>query len=203
MSDRQVRLQGQCPAGLDLCTHEPVHPRLAHGRATSGDGLHPGLRHVEADGFELCGETETTCSFNATKDQVISCDDVCQQHGGGCIAAMGNGTDKCTDDGVAVSCAATNHTDDICVCTLGPPPPSCEQQYGAVPGFVPCAETPTTCSFSATKDQVMSCDDVCQDHGGTCIDAMGNGGDKCVEGAAAVTCATADHTDDICVCTRG
>ena len=69
-------------------------------------------------GFELCGEDPTQCSFNATKDGVESCDDVCTAHGGACLEVFTNGgSNLCAGNEVA-ECSLDSHVDDICVCTF-------------------------------------------------------------------------------------
>jgi polysaccharide lyase-like protein len=69
-------------------------------------------------GFVLCDATTTSCSFNAQKESTLSCSDVCEAHGGECLAAHGNSTEAPCTQIEEISCDVADHVDDICVCSL-------------------------------------------------------------------------------------
>lgn len=92
---------------------------------------------------------------------------------------------------------------DATVPDAPPPPPTCDQLYGAAPSYVLCAETPTTCEFNARTDG-SNCNDMCSRYGGICVDAHDNNsvaGEECQIQGLNDDCTTLRSTE-ICVCTR-
>ena len=75
-------------------------------------------RYGGQNGFQLCFETSTECGFEAVKDSVQSCDDVCRAGGGQCLRVYGNDSSNPCVALSAPSCAQTARYDDICVCSL-------------------------------------------------------------------------------------
>jgi hypothetical protein len=71
------------------------------------------------EGFQLCFEVPGECGFEAIKNGVESCDDVCAAGGGQCLYVYGNDSGApCTvvsdkPDG----CSISTGYDDICVCS--------------------------------------------------------------------------------------
>ena len=78
---------------------------------------------------------------------------------------------------------------------------SCSARYGAAKGFALCAESATTCEFSATLGGNKNCHDVCGQHGGGCLEQHGNGSNACGK-SGKKSCSSTGKWDDICVCTK-
>jgi hypothetical protein len=105
---------------VDDCSVDPVgSPDPIVGSPDPSGGSCTG-RYGSERGFQVCFETGTECGFEAVKDSVQSCDDVCRAGGGQCVRTYGNNsstacvaTSEPSDD-----CARTNRYDDICVCSL-------------------------------------------------------------------------------------
>lgn len=82
------------------------------------------------------------------------------------------------------------------------PPNVCEQQYGGETALF-CEETSSSCTFYTALNG-KSCDDYCEEHGGTCIAAQADANDGCeVDLSITRTCQQTAANDDICTCTRG
>jgi hypothetical protein len=78
--------------------------------------------------------------------------------------------------------------------------PTCNTIYGAVPGYLRCDETRTTCRFLQVSAAAESCTTICAAHGGTCSGAdNGDPGSCALTGTA--TCATL-FASSICLCSR-
>ena len=75
-------------------------------------------RYGGQNGFQLCFATSTECGFEAVKDPVQSCDDVCRAGGGHCLRVYGNDSSNPCVALSEPSCARTQRYDDICVCSL-------------------------------------------------------------------------------------
>jgi len=83
------------------------------------------------------------------------------------------------------------------------PPPSCDDLYGDVPGYILCEETEGTCAFNAEID--TNCADLCADLDQECLDAYDNPNDpgqECDRNDESDDCQTGDHSTELCVCTR-
>jgi hypothetical protein len=78
-------------------------------------------------------------------------------------------------------------------------PATCDEIYGAVPGYVACSETGDSCSFNATLNN-GTCGALCSSLGKVCITAHDNGIEPCVAGPEE-TCDTMRGTE-ICTCSR-
>lgn len=78
---------------------------------------------------------------------------------------------------------------------------SCDDVFGAAPGYLLCEETPTTCSFNATLT-MTSCDAMCMMFGATCSAAFTNTASDCASMDVATTCDDATANDHICVCNK-
>ena len=90
----------------------------------------------------------------------------------------------------------TGKFDQICLCTN--PPPSCNERYGSLPGFMPCGESPGSCEFYV-QTQDASCADVCAAQGGACIRAYADDANTCTRQDSVACSATA--FDQLCTCT--
>jgi pimeloyl-ACP methyl ester carboxylesterase len=75
-------------------------------------------RYGGHNGFQLCFATSTECGFEAVKNSVQSCDDVCRAGGGQCLRVYGNDSGNPCVALSEPSCAQTERYDDICVCSL-------------------------------------------------------------------------------------
>jgi hypothetical protein len=71
-------------------------------------------RYGATNGFQLCTETATFCSFVAIK-KGSSCTDLCARFGGTCLSAKVNSSNCLA--GSPSSCDDTTNYDDICTCT--------------------------------------------------------------------------------------
>lgn len=70
------------------------------------------------EGFELCEETDDQCAFRALKNGSTSCREICEDQGGTCLATWGNGVGcETVYDDVDLGCEASDHDDDVCVCS--------------------------------------------------------------------------------------
>lgn len=79
-------------------------------------------------------------------------------------------------------------------------PPSCQELYGAAPGYELCMETPEECHFAALTNG-GDCNAMCGLFGGTCIDAFDNSTGCNIIRPDMDTCET-DRGSEICVCSR-
>jgi predicted phosphodiesterase len=68
--------------------------------------------------FVFCQATTTSCSFNARKESVQSCGDICEAFGGECLGGHGNDSSALCVAIEDVACDVSDHVDDICVCSL-------------------------------------------------------------------------------------
>ena len=86
--------------------------------ATGGDPCT--AKYGQQNGYQLCFETPTECGFEAAKNGVASCIDVCRAFGGQCLRGLGNdSSDPCTPTSEPPDgCSRTAQFDDICVCSL-------------------------------------------------------------------------------------
>ena len=84
-----------------------------------------------------------------------------------------------------------------------PPVISCDEQYSAVNGYVPCPADPGQCGFSLSASGQSSCAAQCELHGGECIDAIDNGDACTVFGTGAAECDDAFWSTVWCVCSQG
>ena len=83
-----------------------------------------------------------------------------------------------------------------------PGPRACDAIYGSADGYSLCTDAPTQCVFVATLYYIYNCNDVCSDHGGTCISQHFNGGsDGCTLGGND-GCGARGAWDEACVCTH-
>ena len=79
--------------------------------------------------------------------------------------------------------------------------PSCDSTYGSTGEYLLCEETATTCEFYTRPSERSTCDEICEDGGGTCEGAYnetGSGG--CTRGTV-YTCER-DSADTLCICSR-
>jgi len=79
---------------------------------------------------------------------------------------------------------------------------TCSTQYGSVPGFGACDQSPTTCAFRFFN-LLATCSDTCDKLGGECIESYQLDQAECAYGQHKLGC---DHTglqNAICVCSRG
>jgi len=82
---------------------------------------------------------------------------------------------------------------------------SCDELYGAVPGYILCWETDDRCAFNAEMYAYpgRSCGELCPDFGGVCLDGIDNPNDvgrECEEGGSD-GCDSYRGTE-LCVCNR-
>jgi hypothetical protein len=78
---------------------------------------------------------------------------------------------------------------------------TCDEIFGAAPGYLLCEETPETCSFNATLT-MTSCDSMCMMFGSTCTGVFTNTASDCASIDVATTCDDATANDQICVCAK-
>src|SRR5262249_16377744 len=77
-----------------------------------------------APGFQFCGDltSASICSFNATTGRgdkhtrLGTCEDMCQQFGSRCVAALDNETPGCTPNPKSRDTCETKRQTEICVC---------------------------------------------------------------------------------------
>lgn len=103
----------------DPMTTEPMTSSTSgsgDGSSTASMGACDAMYGGAAD-YELCEETETTCSFNATIGMAMSCTDVCTGLGGTCTGAELNDVELCTGTG-AGTCDQMDVNDIICICSI-------------------------------------------------------------------------------------
>ena len=82
----------------------------------------------------------------------------------------------------------------------GSPPPSCDELYGAAPGYLLCMETPDECHFAAATNG-GNCNAMCSMFQGTCIDAFDNSA-GCTVLVPNLDDCTTNRGTEICVCSR-
>ncbi len=97
-------------------TTDPTNGSSSGGSETAPSGACV-RTYGEAEGFMLCDEQADSCSFNATLNMVMSCNDVCAVFGGTCVGAELNDADLCTSTG-AGACDQADANDLICICSL-------------------------------------------------------------------------------------
>lgn len=83
----------------------------------------------------------------------------------------------------------------------GEAPPTCNELYGAAPGYLLCMETAFACQFLAVTNG-DDCNTMCSLFGGTCLAAFDNSAGTCeVIEPNTDTCDT-NRGDEICECSR-
>lgn len=78
--------------------------------------------------------------------------------------------------------------------------PSCDELYGAAPGYVLCMETDDACHFNANTSG-GNCTEMCTMLGGVCLDAFDNSDSCTILRPDMDTCET-DRSTEICVCAK-
>jgi hypothetical protein len=79
--------------------------------------------------------------------------------------------------------------------------PTCDELYGAAPGYLLCLESASECQFLVILAG-DSCNALCSSFGGTCLDAFDNAAGTCrILQPSADTCDT-HRNDEICVCSK-
>ena len=159
----------------------------------------------DAPEFLLCGETTTTCSFNA-RTGGDTCDELCVSLGSTCVGAINNEGSSCQEIPGSTDTCQTRRETEICICErpeepTPPPGTDCTQRFGDAPGFRFCAETATSCLFNADING-GTCDEMCRRFGSQCLDAFDNEGATCnIVPGSNDTCQTRRETE-ICECER-
>ena len=74
---------------------------------------------------------------------------------------------------------------------------TCDVKYGSVSGFKKCSETATQCTFYFNGGG--TCDNICQSHGGTCLEAQGDKNNSCTPDSN-LKC-NDSMSDGLCTCT--
>jgi hypothetical protein len=83
----------------------------------------------------------------------------------------------------------------------GQAPLSCDDQYMDAPDYILCVEDETSCTFNTETAFADSCDDICNDYGGECLQAFDNY--RCSTIAAEVECSSSKFDTTACVCSKG
>ena len=78
----------------------------------------------------------------------------------------------------------------------------CADQYDIAPGYLFCRENADFCEFRASTRSGGSCESVCQEHHGECLEAFSNGDELCV-GLSVQSCGFDSASDMVCRCSRG
>jgi len=191
----------------DTAVPDAARPDTSRPDTSAPDAYVPSLcqlQYGDAPGHVPCSETASSCQFNATISG-STCHALCREHGGVCLEAYDNPTgagQECTS--IGTDTCATEHDSEICVCSQDGAPPSCNTLYGAVPEYLLCAETTTECRFSAATAGA-SCETLCGQYGGACLDADGNPSSSvgdCSVDAPGDDCSSSGNTSEICVCER-
>ncbi len=109
---------------------------------------------------------------------------------------------KCVvGDGLEDSCDPCVQT----ICTSAPSccqdASSCEQLYGSAPNFVDCVQTSTECHFRFRNTE-YSCEQICAQAGGSCIDMFDNSGNCGIDPQDNPGCDYIGYNSAICMCTR-
>jgi hypothetical protein len=81
------------------------------------------------------------------------------------------------------------------------PTMTCLQQYGSLPGYELCKETPTRCEFNVLISGYGDCNNRCAQGGGICLETWRSSGSACSY-TEMYTCDAGTQSDNICVCTR-
>jgi hypothetical protein len=85
----------------------------------------------------------------------------------------------------------------------GAAPATCDEIFGAAPGYVLCEFDDTSCRFNVTTGG-QSCTTICASYGQTCLDALDNPStmaEACVVQGGS-TCGNSSKSTTLCVCTR-
>jgi hypothetical protein len=82
----------------------------------------------------------------------------------------------------------------------GGPTVDCDEQYGAVPGYLPCPLDACSFVFLSMDGQKGTCYSVCKLHGGECLGAWKNTGCKLMD---PVPCTFGGSYDLVCHCSAG
>ena len=129
--DTRYDCAGRCPSGYECVDGHCEAPALDGGTVADAsgavdasvdapvDGSEPDLTCDEqfglADGYQLCSQTDDSCTFNATLD-ASSCDATCEALGGTCLSAQDSDSGSpCIDSG-ATTCG-TIHNSVMCTCS--------------------------------------------------------------------------------------
>jgi hypothetical protein len=79
--------------------------------------------------------------------------------------------------------------------------PSCNELYGAAPGYILCMETGDECHFSAQTNG-GDCNEMCAMFGGVCLAAFDDGPGSCVVVRPNMDTCDTDRATEICACTK-
>jgi hypothetical protein len=166
-------------------------------------GCGPTLSEVVAD--DRGGDGSTT-SPSSTSDSTTSTTPTTMGHGhegsSGTTSAIATASDastSATGDASTSSASSSSDASSSDASSSGGGP-TCDELYGAAPGYLLCLETADECHFNATTGG-GNCNTMCSLFGGTCLDAFDNS-----EGCEVIrpdmdTCAT-NRSTEICVCTK-
>lgn len=91
---------------------------------------------------------------------------------------------------------------DIGVAEYASEPPAadaCQQTFGALPNFILCEQTATTCEFNVVLNN-SDCTTLCGSLGKTCIGAMNNGTNSCTPVLPNSDTCDTPRIDQICIC---
>ncbi len=162
----------------------------------------------DVQGFILCEEAETTCSFNVRLEQ-STCHQLCRSLGSTCVAAFDNENPNCIATPDSNDTCFMSRSTEICVCERRNDVVSqrvaCEDAFGDASDFTLCREQEDRCEFAARTDRgddKGNCNDLCRRFNTKCLGAIDNES-NCIEAdnGNMDDCFT-DRTTEICICER-
>jgi hypothetical protein len=104
-----------------------------------------------------------------------------------------------TGDATSGPTSSTSTGDELGITSTGASA-SCDEIFGAAPGYLLCTEDPSSCAFNVTLGGA-DCNSICAMFGTTCLAAFDNPVQTCeVQGNS--FCANNAKNDTICVCSK-
>jgi hypothetical protein len=113
------------------------------------------------DGFAYCAAPDGDCAF-VTELDGTTCRAACARLGTTCTTAYGEGADGSCSHGALIGCDAEA---DAAQCVCAPEVSSCTTEFGLSPGYRPCDEDTTTCTFYVDQLELVACDAICGEAG--------------------------------------
>jgi hypothetical protein len=156
---------------------------------------------VPMPGSSSPGEPGADGSGDATSQSVDTDSDGTTQ---GVQLATSTGEAASTSAATSTGEAASTSTDPAGTSTGEDPGPSCDELFGAAPGYIYCMETPAACYFNANTGG-SNCNAMCTMLGSDCVEAFDNpneAGQECVVIAGSMDTCDTNRGTELCACSK-
>jgi hypothetical protein len=113
------------------------------------------------------------------------------------LAGVDTGAEDLAQAAIDLAAAVDLATPDL------PASGSCDDRFGALPGYLLCEETATTCRFSVGNEvQKFNCAAACADGASVCLSEWEVNGVSCDVGTNPLLSCSTQHHEVVCVCSR-